>query len=82
MSHIALTDTSDDYMEGNSLGNTFGQPSQLGASGSSSSQVSVDFLKSNKKIQCQVQRQLQKLQGQQRHNTEGKHSIKSGLHRA
>ena len=82
VSHTALTDTSDEYMDGNLLGNTFGQPSQLGALASLNSQVSVDFLKSNEKIQRQVQRQLQKLQVQQRHNTEGKHSIKSGLHRA
>ena len=78
----ALTDISDDDMDGNTLGNTLGQASQMGMSASSRSQVSVDFLKSNEKIQRQVQRQVQKLQGKQRHNTEGKHSIKSGLHRS
>ena len=82
VSHSALSDTSDEHIDGNSLGNTFDQPSQLGASASSNSQVSVDFLKTNEKVQRQVQRQLQKLQGQQRRGTEGKHSIKSGLHRA
>ena len=81
VSHSALSDTSDEYIEGNFLGNTIDQPSQLRASASSNSQVSVDFLKTNEKVQRQVQRQLQKLQGQQCRGTEGKHSIKSGLHR-
>ena len=63
-SDTVLTDTSYKYMDGNTLGNTLSQASQMGASGSSSSQVSVDFVKSNEKIQRQVQHQLQKLQGQ------------------
>ena len=50
VSHTALSDTSDEYTEENSLGNTFDQRSQLGVSASSNSQVFMDFLKTNEKI--------------------------------
>ena len=42
--------------------------------------VRSQWIFSSRTRRSSIQRQLQKLQGQQRHNTEGKHSIKSGLH--
>ena len=54
--------------------------SHLSESRNSQDQLSLDFLRNDDRIQKKVQKQLERLQGQQR-STTGK-TIKSGLHRA
>ena len=70
-------DVSDDDV---TLDSSYSHLSQSGKV--SSEQVSIDFLKNDDEIQRKVQRQLERLQGKQRHTSTGNKTIKSGLHRA
>ena len=71
-------DTSDDDV---TTETSYSRISHSGHNSQVSDQVSIDFLKTDDKVQRKVQRQLARLQGKQRHSA-GNKTIKSGLHRA
>ena len=75
-------DNNDSSGDDVTLGSSYSYLSQSGKVSHSSEQVSIDFLKNDDEIQRKVQRQLERLQGKQRHTSTGNKTIKSGLHRA
>ena len=81
-SNMESFDTSADPLEDSSTIHSHSHISQAGNSTSASEQVSVDYLKSDERIQRQVQRQLERLQGKPRLAQEGNKTFKSGLHRS
>ena len=76
---LSNNDASDDNV---TLDSSYSRLLQTGTDSHGSEQVSIDFLKHADKIQRQVQHQLERLQGKQRHLTTGNKTIKSDLHRA
>ena len=76
--HSDGVDTSDDDITTETL---YSRISHSGYDSQASDQVSIDFLKTDDKVQRKVQRQLARLEGKQRHSA-GNKTIKSGLHRA
>ena len=71
-------DSSDDDV---TTDTSYSRISHSGHDSQVSDQVSMDFLKTDERVQRKVQRQLERLQGKQRHSA-GNKTIKSGLHRA
>ena len=79
-SNAASLNSSDEFLEDSSI-NGFNNDSQTADdSVVSRDHVSMEYLRSDDRVQRQVQCQLERLQGKPRIGSEGKHNFKSGLH--
>ena len=76
-----VSDTEESSDDNVTTETSYSRISHLGHDNQASDQVSMDFLKTDERVQKKIQRQLERLQGKQRHSA-GNKTIKSGLHRA
>ena len=74
-------ETSAEFLDGSSISVYYAQESQSRNPEASNDHVFVDYLKSDSRVQRQVQRQLEKLQRRSHTTHEGTKNFKSGLHR-